>query len=333
MINDILKPVFAVGGIYCSFLTWALLQEPLNTKVWPNSGCTFQLPCIVALTQACVAMVCGLLYLRQKRPVYTLSCFWKDHYKDMMMISLSQAVAAPLASYSLSYVDFLTYMLAKSCKLLPVLMVHLVIYRTPIPRTKKLVAVIVTLGITIFTLDGKKTGAKKDEESKSVLGFVLLGMSLFLDGLTNAKQDKLFQNAKQKISGAHLMFALNLFLIMWNALYMLLWDRNQLSKGVQMLHADPQIGRYLLAYACCGAVGQCFIFYTLEKYGSLVLVMVTVTRKMVSMLLSIVVYGHSVSVQQWVGILIVFVGVVCEATAKKGKGKQKNVTASNPKAS
>ncbi|CAH00731.1 UDP-galactose transporter HUT1 [Kluyveromyces lactis] len=328
--RHILKHVFAVGGIYCSFLTWGLLQEPLNTRVWPNSGCTFQVPYIVALVQATIAMICGLIYIKWQKPVLSLSKFWTSHTRDMAIISLSQAISAPLAAYSLSYVDFLTYMLAKSCKLLPVLMVHLIVYRTPIPRSKKLVVLLVTVGITIFTLDGHKPSMTENDvsessSSSSLIGFVLLGSSLFLDGLTNAKQDKLFQKATYKITGAHLMFALNFFLIVWNVIYMVLVDRQQLAKGLKMLHADPEISRYLLAYACCGAIGQCFIFYTLEQYGSLVLVMVTVTRKMFSMILSIIVYGHQVTLWQWVGIVIVFTGVVCESMGKKNKAKEGNI--------
>lgn len=329
MVRSLLKHVFAVGGIYASFLSWGLLQEPLNTKVWPNSKTTFQLPCVIALVQATIAMGCGLLYLGWKKPQYSLSAFWKDHARDMMVISLSQGVSAPLATYSLSYVDYLTYMLAKSCKLLPVLMVHLIVYRTPIPRVKKFVALLITFGIAIFTIDGHDAGKNStpsSTEGSSWIGFVLLGSSLFLDGLTNAKQDKLFQKSTHKITGAHLMFALNSFLIFWNVVYMLFLDREQLHKAFRMLHADPEIGHYLLAYAACGAIGQCFIFFTLEQYGSLVLVMVTVTRKMFSMILSIIIYGHSVSNMQWIGILIVFAGIALEAIGKKSKSRSDSKT-------
>ena len=72
-----------------------------------------------------------------------------------------------------------------------------------------------------------------------------------------------------------------------------------------------------LTYAACGALGQICIFFTLQRYGSLVLVMVTVTRKMFSMILSILVYGHHVTGTQWLGILIVFGGITSEALLKR----------------
>lgn len=324
MARSLVKLCLAIMGIYSSFLSWSLLQEPLNTRIWPNSGQTFQLPCFVALSQAIVATLCGYLYRRWRKLDYPLRQFLKDHPSEVVGISLSQAISTPIATYSLSYVDYLTYMLAKSCKLLPVLMVHLVIYRTPIPWTKKCVALLVTLGVTIFTVAAHKSSTSDKGGTKgdsSLLGFGLLAASLFLDGLTNAKQDKLFQKASNKITGAHLMFSLNLLLVFWNVFYLVVIDRNQVQKGLAIFKLDPVVSHYLLAYSVCGAAGQCFIFFTLEQYGSLVLVMVTVTRKMVSMLLSIVVYGHKVSPGQWLGIGIVFAGIAWESITKKSKPK------------
>lgn len=171
-------------------------------------------------------------------------------------------------------------------------------------------------------------------------GFVLLLTSLFLDGLTNATQDKLLKNGNKepkddvdknnsknhskvnnkgdkKITGAHLMFALNMFIILWNLPYLGIFHRTQFNKATTLIQLDPQIGLYLLAYSLCGAVGQCFIFFTLEKYGSLVLIMITVTRKMISMLLSIIVFNKKVNVIQWFGICIVFGGIFWEALNKR----------------
>lgn len=53
--------------------------------------------------------------------------------------------------------------------------------------------------------------------------------------------------------------------------------------------------------------------YTLSRFGSLTLVTVTVTRKMVSMILSVFAFGHSLSPMQWAGVGLVFGGVGAEA--------------------
>ena len=91
----------------------------------------------------------------------------------------------------------------------------------------------------------------------------------------------------------------------------------------------------LLAFAACGAIGQLFIFETLEHFGSLTLVYashslqvssftdyamyrtVTLTRKLFTMLLSVVVYRHTLASGQWAGAAIVFAGIALEAWVKR----------------
>lgn len=312
------KLLATVSGIYITFLTWSLIQEPLNTNIWPNSQSKFQYPCVINISQALVATIIGWAYLSFQGSDYNVLDFLKNHCYDIVIISLTQASSSPLALYSLEYVDYLTYMLAKSCKLIPILIVHILFYRTSIPKTKKIVAGVVTIGVTLFTLGGPK---KMNTQSTSLYGFLLLFFSLFLDGLTNATQDTLLKrNVNKKITGAHLMFALNFAIILWNIGYILLFKDNQWKQPIEMIFLDPEILKYLFTYAICGALGQCFIFYTLEQYGSLLLVMITVTRKMMSMLLSIILYGHTVTFLQWLGIIAVFGGIILEAKLKRQKG-------------
>lgn len=347
--RSILPLLVCSAGIYVSFLTWALVQEPLTTQVWSNSKQRYQCPNIIAVAQAIAAMGVGFAYLRVKNKQvkgYGALAMVKDYAKPLCLISFTQSASTPLSQYALQYVDYLTYMLAKSCKMIPVLLVHLIVYRTRISGKKSLVAILVSLGVTMFTIGGSKkkstTGNNEEEELwKRLSGFALLFLSLFMDGLTNATQDKMMKNNRiqmaiqesqtkeekkkhrefHQLSGAHMMFALNLFVAIWNIAYLVIFDRKQWYLSQTMIKKDPEILTYLLGYALCGSLGQCFIFYTLELYGSLVLIMITVTRKMMSMLLSIIVFGKSVNLMQWTGIFIVFSGISWEALNKRREKK------------
>ena len=76
----------------------------------------------------------------------------------------------------------------------------------------------------------------------------------------------------------------------------------------------------------CGAIGQLVIFLTLGTFGSIALVTVTITRKMLSVLLSVVVYGHVVTRGQWAGVAVLFGGIVLDAAApywSREKAKEK----------
>lgn len=66
-----------------------------------------------------------------------------------------------------------------------------------------------------------------------------------------------------------------------------------------------------------------FEVYTLSRFGSLTLVTVTVTRKMFSMILSVVAFGHRLSLMQWAGVGLVFSGIGAEAEMKRREKKTK----------
>lgn len=90
-----------------------------------------------------------------------------------------------------------------------------------------------------------------------------------------------------------------------------------LVQSITFLLTHPSAVVPLVSYAALGGLGQLFIFETISHFGSLTLVMVTVTRKLVTMLLSVLVFGHSLRSGQWVGVGVVFVGIGLEAGMKR----------------
>ncbi|KAG7882630.1 hypothetical protein KL938_003053 [Ogataea parapolymorpha] len=61
--------------------------------------------------------------------------------RNFVLIALSQAVSSPIAYQSLNHLDYLFYLLAKSCKLIPVMLVHRLLYGSKFPTYKYVVAV------------------------------------------------------------------------------------------------------------------------------------------------------------------------------------------------
>lgn len=88
-------------------------------------------------------------------------------------------------------------------------------------------------------------------------------------------------------------------------------------QSLQFIVSHPTALYPLLAYALLGGLGQLFIFETIQHFGSLTLVMVTVTRKLFTMLLSVIVFKHSLTSGQWAGVAVVFSGIGVEAGIKR----------------
>ncbi|KAG1243926.1 hypothetical protein G6F68_015651 [Rhizopus microsporus] len=149
-------------------------------------------------------------------------------------------------------------------------------------------------------------------------------MNLMIDGLTNATQDQIFTKYKHLVGSQHMMFYMNSLSSILSGLYLILYPFNdELQQAFLFFQQHPAVIRDVLLFGLCGAIGQCFIFYTLQRYGSLHLVTVTVTRKLFTMLLSVFWFNHTLNLGQWVGVGLVFTAIGIESYI----GKQKKLRA------
>ncbi|KAG7823233.1 hypothetical protein KL909_003256 [Ogataea angusta] len=313
--------IICVTGIYGSFLSWSYLQEKISSKNYSAEGqAYFKAPLIINSVQAFFAMLVGTAYMSVKsRRFETPAHFLLQDTKmlrNFVLIALTQAVSSPVAYQSLNHLDYLFYLLAKSCKLIPVMLVHRLLYNSKFPTYKYVVAGLVTFGVVIFSVSNKTKATSND--GRILPGFAYLFVSLLLDGLTNSTQDQLFSKSQsKKITGAHLMAGLNLLNSIFTITYTAIFT-HQLEYFKQFVANNGwEVVQDILLFGLLGSLGQIFIFLTLENFGSLLLVTITVTRKMFSMCLSVFLFGHQLNASQWFGLLTVFVGIFLESFYKK----------------
>ncbi|RYC61190.1 hypothetical protein CHU98_g5013 [Xylaria longipes] len=334
--------VIAVAGIYGSFLTWAYLQEKLTTTPHGPPGQTevFKYPVFLNTIQSLFAAVMGALYLwfstprgSSVPPIIPSSRI----LMPLLLVALTSSLASPFGYASLAHIDYITFLLAKSCKLLPVMFLHITVFRKRYPLYKYMVVAAVTAGVAVFTLHSGKKGkgghgssSSAATERNSAWGLLLLGINLLFDGLTNSTQDYIF-GSFQPYSGPQMMCANNLMSMAVMVTYLVLspwlvhtgigeWigmdiagSAGELEEALAFMARHPSVWSDILGFAACGAVGQVFIFYTLSTFSSVLLVTVTVTRKMFTMMLSVVAFGHRLTHMQILGVGLVFGGIGAEA--------------------
>lgn len=195
----------------------------------------------------------------------------------LLLVAFTNALAAPFGYAALAHIDYITFILAKSCKLLPVMFLHITVFRKRYPLYKYLVVAAVTLGVAVFTLHsgaGKKKFAT--HSGQTAWGMLLLGVNLLFDGLTNSTQDYIFQTF-QPYTGPQMMAANNLLSSVLTGSYLLLspwlvatpvgqWfgmdvsgNAGELSSALAFLGRHPAVWKDVLGFALCGCVGQVFI--------------------------------------------------------------------------
>ncbi|KAJ5551596.1 hypothetical protein N7535_000459 [Penicillium sp. DV-2018c] len=352
--------MICVVGIYAAFLSWGVLQEAITTTSYPVRPATvaepnppterFTYSLVLNTIQSSFAAITGFTYLLFSKPKgQKLPSIFPTRriIFPLLLVAISSSLASPFGYASLQHIDYLTFILAKSCKLLPVMVLHLTIFRKRYPLYKYGVVLMVTLGVATFSLHhpgtSKKVAAK--QTGSSGWGIFLLSINLLLDGLTNTTQDHVFSSPKlyTRFTGPQMMVAQNVLSTILTSAYLLAMPHlsqsgvlhnflplpippsteTELYGAVSFLSRHPEALKHVLGFAACGAVGQLFIFYTLSRFSSLLLVTVTVTRKMLTMLLSVFWFGHSLSGGQWLGIGLVFGGVGAEAVVQRSEKKAK----------
>lgn len=326
-----IKLLLCVGGIYASFLTWAYLQEKLTGNYSLDGGEAYiRAPLFLNMLSSFLSIVVGLFYLKvqtrgtpRKREMKMFPKLPMGAYLSLVLISVAQSISSPISYMALEHIDYVLYLLAKSCKLIPVMSVHFLIFGTIYPLYKYIVALVITSGVCIFSIGGKSLSLKGGGDVK--LGMTMLLISLFLDGFVNSAQDMMFKNPRVKglITGAHLMVYLNIMKFILISGYTLIFT-NQIQEVLTFVKVNGNRALVdMLQFSLCGAFGQIAIFITLQEFSSVVLVTVAVTRKMISMLLSVIIFGHSLTSKQWVGLFLVFGGIFLESASKIFKPREK----------
>ncbi|KAH9841505.1 UAA transporter [Rhodofomes roseus] len=384
-----LRLAICVAGVYSMFLLWAIAQERLSVPfdtIDGKSSDKFNSPLFMNTCQSAFCVLSSFIYLRIRSPRHqsvpevlglaqaypvkqasngTAKASGHSHHakpdhryslKSLLLRYLQCSVfvtsAAPFGFAALSYITYPAMVLGKSCKLVPVMFMNVLLYRRRFAPYKYVVVAMVTLGITMFMGFGaEKPGKSKHGSgadvgslpmSKQLIGIGYLLINLAIDGATNSTQDEIF--ARYKVSGQQMMFWINLICTLLTSLMCVLplpyipvlhpgeSGTTELHGALDFIRTHTEIVKALLQYSLTGSLGQLFIFETLQHFGSLTLVTVTLTRKMFTMLLSVVLYNHKLTPGQWLGTSVVFAGISVEAWVKRKDVHAKRVLQEKEKA-
>lgn len=312
--RDILDLVFCAGGIYGCYLGYGLVQERILGVDYDGERFTYSLflvwvQCILNGLFGLVSVLWAGDALYDKVP--------KARYAQ---IAFSYIGAMYCSNWALAFVTYPTQALAKSCKLIPVMLMRIVINGKKYKLRDYLCVALITAGISVFSLAKK---AKPGEASNSVFGMALLFASLALDGFTGPTQEKI--EAEYKPTVGQMMFSMNFFAVIYVGIGLLatgiMWP------ALAFCQAHPEILLQMLFFSCLSAFGQNFILMTLYRFDSLILTTITTTRKFFTILCSVVWYGHVLVTNQWIGVGMVFFGLAMD-TYGKYLSKQERLAAS-----
>ncbi|KAK8804699.1 hypothetical protein WA171_006667 [Blastocystis sp. BT1] len=241
--------------------------------------------------------------------------FRNDTLSDYWIYGVCYTLAMIFSNNALKHVTYPTQVLAKSCKMIPVLLAGTLFGTRKYSWKKYVSVIIITIGIVVFQLmSGKK---KVSTASNSNLGLLLLVLSLCMDGICGMQQDIVVP--RYKPSSLRLQQMLNVYGVVVSLIASLFLQ--ELQPGFTFLIQNRVCLGYAVLFGICSSVGQMFVLYTVRHFPPLVLSTITTTRKFFSILLSVIFMGNEITPYQWLGVFLVFFGITFD---KIGGSKKKS---------
>ncbi|KAG8446804.1 hypothetical protein GDO86_014311 [Hymenochirus boettgeri] len=301
-------------GVFVCYFYYGILQETVTRGTYGEGEKkeNFRFALSLVFVQCVVNALFSkfLLYFDSSKPDRTQSWLYAA-------CSLSYLGAMVSSNSALLYVNYPTQVLGKSCKPIPVMLLGVTVLRKKYPLTKYLCVLLIVIGVALFMYKPKKSDSIGDDH---VFGYgeLLLLLSLTLDGLTGVSQDHM--RANFQTGSNQMMLNINI----WSCLFLgagilftgELWD------FLSFTERYPSIIYHILLFSITSALGQTFIFMTVVHFGPLTCSIMTTTRKFFTILASVLLFSNPVSGLQWVGTILVFLGLGLDAKFGKGSKKQ-----------
>lgn len=302
----VLVLAFCVAGIWSAYITQGVLQETVSTKRFGPDGKRFEHLAFLNLAQNVVCLAWSFVMIK----IWSTGSGgggapWWSYWSA----GVTNTIGPAMGIEALKYISYPAQVLAKSSKMIPVMLVGTIIYGIKYTLPEYICTFLVAGGVSAFAL--AKTSSKitnKLAHPNAPLGYGLCFLNLAFDGFTNATQDSV-KSRYPETCAWDIMLGMNLWGTIYNVVYMFGWPRGGGFEAVRFCQEHPEAAWDILMYCLCGAVGQNFIFLTINRFGSLANTTITTTRKFVSIVVSSLLSGNPLSPKQWGSVVMVFSGL------------------------
>ena len=308
-----IKLIFYVIGLYSSFVYWGFLQEKITATKYTNvndgHSYNWQYPFALNVFMGLATFVMAVIgdAMSTSSPSIPIWVFAKP--------AITCAIASPIGYIALDYISFPLVVLTKSSKPVPVMLVGVLLYGRKYPWYKYVSVLLLCGGIALFSFSNSSKPGKEIAALTQLIGICLVLVNLFLDGYTNNHQDYIFKH--YEATSLQMMKYVNLWQVVYLVGYLtvcyVLWGEDSEAANAYKLFLGSAPLRYdVLMFCVCASVGQLFIFATMKEFGSLTWVTLSITRKLFTIIVSIVMFNHTIVPLQGLGIVSVFAGMVLE---------------------
>jgi len=352
--------------IYVFYIFGGLFNEKLTKSTYEytdkdNNVKTFKFkyPLIILCSLSSFSLVISS-YMSQKMKykLFKDSNISPVSFYDKSIIGILHTISTFTSQLSLLYIDFIVKTIGKSCKSASIMFLY---FLNSIPLCHKILkkllnnnidenksslekikikdltkVIITTISVVLFNLSSGEKKKNDAPSSSSSIGIIILLISLFFDGLLSLKEKMVQANIKNNIeyNGYEQIicweymkiFGFCTFLFGFFQIIVKIIFGDYLEVLIIVFKCKGLI-RDLFCYAVFDALGQSVLFIFLSIYGPLTVSMVTSVRKILSISISILYFGKSISFPQSISLFlagtIIFWEIYDKGNSKKVEEKKK----------
>ena len=311
--------MFCAVGLQGSYLTWGVLQERVMTQTYGEgkNTVTFKNSQFLVFMNRVFALLVAGVYISLKKQRHHTAPLYQYSYS-----SLSNILSSWCQYEALKFVSFPTQVLGKASKMIPVMIMGKFVSRKTYQYYEYIIAGLISVGVSLFLL-AVATGKHNSAET-TLSGLLLMLGYMGFDSFTSNWQSQLFTT--HKMSSMQMMFGTNVFSSLFTAITLL--QSGGMFSCIRFIMQYPTFGSHVVTLSIASAIGQLFIFYTISTFGPLVFTTIMVTRQMFSILLSCIIYQHSLAPQAILGMIIVFFALLLQSYARWRVKKLKQILSS-----
>lgn len=277
--------VTCIIGLLTCYIIWGIAQERIMS--FDYNGDSFHWPAVLIFVNRFFASAFASFFVKkQTTPFFKLS-----------VASFTNVLSSLCQYNALKHVIFPVVVLFKSLKMIPVLIVGKYFFQKKYRLQAYVLAFILAGGVSL-SLYSPQSGGKEI----TTTGIVLMLGYVFFDAITSQWQSHIFK--KYNTPPFEMMYVITSCSTIFTGV--MIFFSGQLDACMTFGLKHPIFGLHLLGLCIPGVLGQWFIFKTIEHHGAATFSMIMTGRQAVSLVVSCIIFGHTLSVLAIVGVVVVF---------------------------
>lgn len=231
----------------------------------------------------------------------------KAHWSSYFMLCLCLLISSATSNIALSYINYPTKVVFRSCKLIPTMLIASTLNKKNVHWFEFVFGVCISIGMVFFAAADFHV-----YPNFNIIGIILVCLSVVADAFLPNFQERVFDQGSSRIEVTYYTNILCL-----GAMTFFFSLSGDLQAAFSYAMANPHALLLLTCYTFLAYVAITFHMALVKEFGGITTVLVGNTRKAITIVLSFLLFPKPMSLLYVAGGVLVFGSLICNAYLKE----------------